>query len=111
MLNYYLCTQGVSSQPLWLPQCDKPRTGAPSLSSVQGMGEQGPMSPPSSYLHPEFHTIGKGTMFACIRDSCAFYRAKKYQKKRKNQDPLLTSFLHGVLPSLQALDVRVYVQC
>jgi len=53
--------KGVSSPPLWLPGCDKSRTGATS-SSLSAGAAWGAGSCPllPSYQHPEFHINGKG---------------------------------------------------
>ena len=53
--------KGVSPPPLRLSRCDKPRTGATSLSLSAGTVSGGRvLSPPSSYQHLEFHINVKG---------------------------------------------------
>jgi hypothetical protein len=64
MLNHKLnARRGFHPRPLWLPRCDKPRTGAPSISLRAGVvwGDR-LMSSPSSHLHPEFHINEKGIL-------------------------------------------------
>jgi hypothetical protein len=56
------------------PLCDKPpRTGTPSSSLCAGAvwGDR-LKSPPSSYLHPEFHSRGKGILQSLFFDRWIF---------------------------------------
>jgi hypothetical protein len=63
MLNYKLYAQGGFTPAAVAPRCDNPRTGATSASLSAGAvwGDR-LMSPPSSYLHLELHSNGKGIL-------------------------------------------------